>query len=165
MDEKKTWFERHLALMVALVGIVSGLLSATLTNHLARNRDLEKTQVEMRQEAYQAFLDGQTMLRREPQKEVEANRRIYSAKFNILVIGPRSVICSMTSYWNHVEKYPVCPDFKARRRDAAIYQEMRRATFTSLNIPDPDLDAVVIVPYLWNCVLPGADLERVCATP
>ena len=164
MDEK-SWLERHLTLVVALVGIITATATATVTNRLTRSRDLEKSHLEMRQKAYRDFLDGQTMLWREPQKKAEADRLITSAKMNILLTGPRSVVCSMTSYWVHVNKSPVCPDFEEARRDAAIYQEMRRATFSSLEIPDPDLDAAVIVPYLWDCTLPGTDLDQLCARP
>jgi len=165
MDEKKSWLERHLTLVIALVGIVTATVSSTVTHRLTRGRDLEKSHLEMRQKAYRDFLDGQTMRRLEPQKSEEANRLIFSAKMNILLTGPGSVVCSMASYWALAEQFPVCPDSESRRRDAAIYQEMRRATFTSLDIPDPDLDAAVIVPYLWDCVLPGTDLDRLCARP
>jgi hypothetical protein len=165
MDEKKSWLERHLTLVIALVGIVTAVVSATVTHRLTRSRDLEKSHLEIRQKAYQDFLDGQTMLWQEPEKEDEANRRIYAAKFNILLIGPRSVVCSMASYWVHVKKFQVCPDFEEARRDAAIYQEMRRATFASMDIPEPDLDAGVIVPYLWDCVLPQTDVDKLCAAP
>ncbi len=52
-----------------------------------------------------------------------------------------------------------------KKKDAAIYQEMRREFFISLGVADPDLDAAVVVPYLRACVLPGTEVDRLCESP
>ena len=160
MEEKKGWLERHLPLVVALVGILAGIVSANATHYFKRKGELEKSHLELRQKAYLDFLQGQSLLLQH--KEEEANPLIMSAKLNILLTGSRGVVCSMATYWAHAYRYQDCPDAEARRRDAAIYQEMRRESFDALEVPDPDLDPAVIVPYLWDCVLPGKDLEQAC---
>ena len=160
MEEKKGRLERHLPLLVALVGIVAGVVSANVTHYFKRKGELEKSHLELRQKAYLDFLQGQSLLL--TQREKEGNELITSAKLNILLTGSRGVVCSMASYWAHANRFQTCPDFEARKRDAAIYQEMRRESFSSLEVPDPELDAAVIVPYLWDCLLPRTDPNRLC---
>ena len=117
--------------------------------------------LELRNKAYTDFLQGQTL--RRAKKPAETNQLITSAKLRILLTGSHSVLCSMASYWVFAYKYQDCRDPQERKKDAAIYQEMRREFFNSLGIADsPDVDAAVLVPYLGNCKIPGENLDHVC---
>lgn len=162
---EKSWLERHLTLVIAIVGVISALISATVTHYLTRSRALEESHLDLKKKAYSDFLQGQTLLWQAPEKGEEANRLITAAKLNILLTGSRSVVCSMTSYWAYANKYQTCHDVEEKKKDAAIYQEMRREFFRSLGVADPDLDVAVVVPYLRSCVLPGTNLDRLCESP
>ena len=162
---EKSWLERHVTLVIAIVGVISALISATVTHYLTRSRALEESHLDLKKKAYSGFLQGQTLLWRVPAKEEEANRLITEAKLSILLTGSRRVVCSMASYWAYANKYQACQDVEEKKKDVAIYQEMRREFFRSLEVADPDLDVAVVVPYLRNCVLPGTDIEQVCESP
>ena len=163
---EKSWLERHLALVIAMVGILSAVLSASVTHYWTRSRALEEKHFDLRIEEYSSFLKGQTLLWQ--RKDDEGNPLIDQAKLKILLMGSGDVVCSMAKYWAHYavdekgNRYSVCPNEEEKRTDAAIYQAMRREVFGSLGVADPDLDAAVVVPYLRDCVLPGTDWNRLC---
>ena len=171
---EKSKLERYLPLLVAIVGVISAVVGGTVSHfwtrsrmveerRLERGRILEAQHLEYRNKAYTDFLQGQTLLWRAPEKIEEANQLITSAKLRILLTGSHSVICAMASYWILAHQYQDCEDPEQRKKDAAIYQEMRREFFNSLGIADPpDVDATVLVPYLWPCSLPGINLDRTC---
>ncbi|MGH8502718.1 MAG: hypothetical protein ACREVE_09665 [Gammaproteobacteria bacterium] len=162
---EKSWLERHLGLVIAIVGVISAVISAYVTHHLTRSRALEESHLELRKQAYSGFLQGQALLWQAPQQAEKANRLITAAKLNILLTGSRGVVCSLASYWTYAHKYQPCEDVEEKKKDVAIYQEMRREFFQSLGATSPDLDAAIVVPYLRSCVLPGTDLGRLCASP
>lgn len=173
---KKTWFERYTgnSLLVALVGLLGVVLSASITHWLTkrtmlaeqeaqRSRGLETQRLEFKKEAYTDFLKGQTLLQQGPAKEQEANQLINSAKLRIILLGSDKVLCSMTEYWATKLQYKECTDIDEKRRDAAIYRHMRQEFFRTLGAPEaPDLDDRILVPYLRNCVLPGETIDQVC---
>jgi hypothetical protein len=162
---EKSWLERHLGLVIAIVGVLSAVITAFATHYLTRSRALEESHLELRKQAYSGFLQGQALLWQGPQQHEQANRLITTAKLNILLTGSRGVVCSLASYWAYAHKYQPCEDVKEKKKDAAIYQEMRREFFQALGATSPDLDAAIVVPYLRSCVLPGIDLRRLCETP
>ncbi len=63
---EKSWLERHLALVMAIVGVLSGVVSATVTHYLTRSRVLEESHLELRKKAYSGFLEGQALLWQAP---------------------------------------------------------------------------------------------------
>lgn len=145
--------------MIAIVGVISAVISAYLTHHLTRSRALEENHLELRRQAYSGFLQGQT------QQGEEADRLIAAARLSILLTGSRGVVCLVASYWAYRYKYPPCEDVEENKKDVAIYLEMRREFFQALGATSPDLDAAVVVPYLRKCVLPGTDFVRLCESP
>jgi hypothetical protein len=167
---EKSWLERHLALVIAMGGILSAVLSASVTHYWTRSRALEEKHFDLRIEQYSRFLEGQTLLR-QGMKE-EGDPLMDQAKLKILLMGSGDVVCSMARYWakyavdkqKKIKPFPPCPKEgeEELRTDAAIYQAMRREVFGSLGVADPDLDAAVVVPYLRGCVLPGTDWNRLC---
>jgi hypothetical protein len=130
----KSWLERYLPLVIALVGVISALAGATVSHFWTRSRVLEEQLLNLRKNAYSDFLRGQTLLWRAPEKVQEADQLITNAKLNILLTGSHGVICSMASYWASALKYQDCQDAENRRKDAAIYQQMRREFFKSLGM-------------------------------
>jgi hypothetical protein len=165
MDEKPK-LEIYFPLLIAFVGLISALLGATVSHFWSRSLALEEQVLNIRKSAYSDFLHGQSLLWKGPEKYEEANQIITSAKLSILLASSRGVICSMTDYWRSAFNYPECPDADLRKKDALIYQQMRHEFFKSLNITgSSDLEAAVIVPYIWSCYLPGELPDQICKIP
>lgn len=171
---KMSFVEKFSTLIVAIVGVLGVVLGGTVSHlwtrvqmkeqqRLERADLLEVKRLELRKTAYTDFLRGQTLLWGAPEDQHKANQLITNAKLNILLTGPNSVLCAMVIYWISAENYKDCSNPDLKRQEAVIYQQMRRDFFTSMDFPDaPDLDASVVVPYIWNCSLPDGNLEKVC---
>lgn len=162
---EKSRLEKYLPLVIAIVGAISAALGATISHVLTRSSMLEDRLLDMRKSAYSDFFQGQSLLRSASNKdeENEANNLITKAKFNVLLIGSHSTLCSMVNYWDSANKYHGCSDSELRKKDAVIYQKMRREIFISLGVSEsPDVEAYVVVPFLWNCSLPGLKLDEAC---
>ena len=170
----KTFVERFSPLIVAIVGVVGIVIGGTVTHFWTqkqmkeqqiseRARALEDKRLEFRQKAYADFLRGQTMLWVTSEDKQKIDQVITNAKMNILLTGPKNVICAMVLYWSSALKYQNCLDHDLKRQDAIIYQQMRKDFFTAMDFPNsPDLDPSIIVPYLWSCILPEGNLEKMC---
>lgn len=158
---EKSRLETYLPLLIAIVGVVSALLGAGASHVWTRSLKLEEEAVNIRKSAYSDFFRGQILL--QAGKSDEANPIINSAKLNILLTSSPGVICAMTSYWISAFKYEECKDPELRKKDAAIYQQMRHEFFKTFNIAEsPNIESAVVVPYLWSCYLPGQPGEQVC---
>jgi hypothetical protein len=163
------------SLLVALIGLLGVGAGAAGSHYLTKNRmreeqrlertlSLETQRLDFRKQAYIDFLQGQTLLQA-TNKTDEANQLITSAKLRILLSSSDKVLCSMADYWTSKFKYAQCPDAEDRRKDAAIYQQMRREFFSSLGSNESsEVDAAILVPYLWHCTLPGKSLDKICAS-
>lgn len=149
----KSLMERYanssvLVAIVTLLGIIVGAAAShffTKRTMLAeqqvqRSRALETQLMEYKKQAYSDFLQGQTLLKQGPTKEVEANQLISSAKLRIILVGSDGVLCSMAQYWAHNLNHKECPDPQDMRRDAAIYRNMRREFLTTLGVSEPTGD-------------------------
>jgi len=159
------------AIMVAIIGILSGVIGAYATAAATSRATLRRDVVELRKKAYAEFLQGQTLRSRarDQNESNEANKLIVNAKLNIFMVASKEVICSMVSYWIDAfpAEFPACKDEKLERKNAAIYQAMRNEFFASLRLQHPEVEPSLIVPYLANpsCVLPGTELDRLCLGP
>ena len=154
----------QVSVIVAIIGVFGSLIVAYFTASATRSFGLRKDVNELQQKAYMDFFEGQALLWKALNQEdrEQANKKITAAKFSVLLIGSRDVICSMVNYWAVADHFDVCKDAGLRQKDAAIYQTMRREAFKSFNLRHSELDAAVVVPYLWSCVLPDSKLEQVC---
>jgi hypothetical protein len=154
----------QVSVIVAIIGLFGSLIVAYFTALSTRSFALRQNVNELRQKTYMNFLEGQTLLwkARNQQDQDQANQKIIGAKLTILLIGSKKVICSMVTYWAVANRYEVCKDASLRQKDAAIYQAMRRESFESLDLRHADIEAAVVVPYLWDCLLPDSKLEQVC---
>jgi hypothetical protein len=162
----KSKLQTYLPLLIAFVGVISALLGATVSHFWSRSLALEEQVLNIKKSAYSDFLHGQSLLWEGPAKFEEANQIITRAKLSILLTSSQGVICSMTNYWLSAFKYKDCPEPELRKKDAAIYQQMRKEFFKTLNIAgSSNLEAAIVVPYIWSCSLPGEPLDKVCKTP
>jgi hypothetical protein len=156
------------AVLVAFIGILSGVIGAYATAAANSRAMLRQDAVELRKKAYAQFLQGQSLRSkaRDEKESNEADNAITEAKLNIFMVASGEVICSMVSYWidKFPGQYPACKDEKLERKNAAIYQAMRNEFFASLGLQHPRVEASLIVPYLANpsCVLPGTTLDQLC---
>jgi hypothetical protein len=157
----------QVSIVVAIIGLLGSFIVAYFTASSTRSFALSQNVTGLQQKAYSDFLEGQSLLwkAQNQQDQDQANRRITAAKLSILLIGPKNVICSMVNYWQLANRYEVCKDASLRQKDAAIYQAMRREFFNSLKLRHPEIEAAVVVPYLWSCVLPDSKLEQLCPGP
>ncbi len=161
----KSRLEAYLPLVIALVGVIGTALGATVSHIWTRSTMLEEQVLDMKKKAYSDFLQGQSLLWQTPSQEKEANQLNTSAKLSILLTGSHDVLYSMATYWASAHKYSACPDPELRKKDAVIYTQMRRDFFKTLGITDsPDVEAAIVVPFLWNCVLPGESLRQASGT-
>ena len=158
---KRFRFGLDSAVLVALIGILSGVIGAYTTAAATSRATLRQNTIELRKKAYAEFLQGQSLRRgqRNQSEEDEANRLINDAKLNIFMVASPEVICSTVSYWIDAfpEQFQPCKNDKLERKNAVIYQAMRKEFFASLNLQNPKVDQSLIVPYLANptCVLSG----------
>lgn len=168
---KRFRFGLDSAVLVALIGILSGVIGAYATAAATSRATLRQDAIELRKKAYAEFLQGQSLRRgaRNQSEEDEANRLIYDAKLNILMVASPEVICSTVSYWIEAfpGQFPLCKDDNLERKNAVIYQAMRTEFFASLELQNPKVDPSLIVPYLAtpSCVLSGttsATVDRLC---
>jgi hypothetical protein len=159
------------AVLVALIGILSGVIGAYATAAATSRATLRQNIIEFRKKAYAEFLEGQSLRRgaRDESDDREANRLIIDAKLNIFMVASKDVICSMVDYWVDAfgSQYPSCKDDQMELKNAAIYQAMRSEFFASLGMQHPELEPALIVPYVANpsCVLSGTNstnLQRIC---
>jgi hypothetical protein len=156
------------AILVAVIGIISGVIGAYATATFKFRGDLRQNVTELRKQAYQEFLQGQSSRRwASDQNEMKkANQQIVDAKFNIFMVASKDVICSMVSYWVDAfpQEFPACKDNQLELKNAAIYQAMRRESFTSLGMKHPEVDPELVIPYVSNpsCILPGTKVEQLC---
>ena len=140
-------------LMMAVVGVISAVIGATVTHYYTRAQYLEKNILEFRQKAYTEFFQGQSLLWSSPQKETEANQLILSSKLKILLSGSPEVIKSMVKYWIEAGKIGECIEPNEKKKDVAIYKAMRSEFLQSLDLPKSDIPIEVLVPYLRSCRL------------
>jgi hypothetical protein len=139
----------YTSILVAVIGLFSGVFGAYVTARATTRTILAQSALELRKKAYADFLQGQTLLRaaHDQSETDEANKVITEAKFNILMVGSTSVICSMVDYWisAHREQYPACQNPALERQDAAIYQAMRKEVFFSLGLGHPELEPALTI--------------------
>jgi hypothetical protein len=90
---KRFRFGLDSAVLVALIGILSGVIGAYATAAATSRATLRQDAIELRKKAYAEFLQGQSLRRgaRNQSEEDEANRLIYDAKLNILMVASPEV--------------------------------------------------------------------------
>jgi hypothetical protein len=168
---KRFRFGLNSAVLVAFIGILSGVIGAFATAAATSRATLLQNVIELRKKGYAEFLNGQSLRRglHDTTEEKEANKAITDAKLNIFMVASPEIICSTVSYWIEAfpEQYPLCKNDRLERKNAEIYQAMRKEFFASLGLKNPKVDPSIIVPYLALpfCVLSGttpATVDQLC---
>jgi hypothetical protein len=140
-----------------LLGVGGGIGGGFFTHYFTRTRQLEKSILELKREAYDELFQGFSLYWTSTpgsDRRNEANRLIRSAKLRILLIGSKDTIKSMAEYWKEWQGYRPCERVKEKEEDAAIYQAMRSEFFNAFDLRDPEIPLSVLVPYLRECTLP-----------
>lgn len=144
-----------------LSAVIGGAVVALVNQHFAVQLEQNKTLIELRQQAYVNFFNGQAALRRGDDKVYR--EKVTDARFVIGVYGTGPTVEALATYYTKHFNFAECPGSKEKWiDDVRIYHRMRDELFGGgmlqtilpFMFRNHDVDDATLALVIHDCKMP-----------